>query len=79
MSSNEFASCVIDSIKQLMAQVRNIVLRSDGYTYQNFNRVLARALQDVTSSHNKVIEQLYFEQGHTMMEADLVHAQLEKI
>ena len=56
VSSNEFTSCVIDSINQLPAQVRNIILIPDGCAYQNRNRVSASDLRDILSSHNKVKE-----------------------
>jgi hypothetical protein len=45
-------------------------MMSDGCNYQNRNNVLGSALSDFAKSHNKVIEQLYLEKGHTIMEAE---------
>lgn len=54
------------------------MLISDGCNAQNRNKVLASALHDFSISKNIEIEQLFLQKGHTMMEADSVHATLEK-
>lgn len=77
VTANEFTTCIIDFIKT-HSNYEHIVLISDGCGHQNRNRVLSSALSDVAVSLNIIIEQLYLEKGHTMMEADSVHATLEK-
>ncbi len=76
VSCNEFTSCIVDYISMLPAEVSRVILISDGCAYQNRNKVLSSALRDLSRSNNKIIEQLILERGHTMMEADAVHAQL---
>lgn len=78
VSSNEFASCVIDYLSE---EVKNnfkcFILISDGCNYQNRNKTLASALNDFSKEKDVTIQQLYLEKGHTMMEADSVHSTLE--
>ena len=79
MTSNEFATCISEYIFDQSENIREFVLVSDGCTYQNRNRVLATSLSKLARKRNVTIEQLYLEKGHTMMEADSVHATLEKM
>ncbi len=79
VTSNEFTSCISDYIRMLPATVTRVILISDGCAYQNRNRVLASCLRDISLQGNRVIEQLYLEKGHTMMEADSVHSTLDKL
>ncbi len=78
VGANEFSSCIADYISKLPDTVSHVVLISDGCCGQNRNAVLASCLRDISLSRNIVIEQLILERGHTMMEADSVHAVLEK-
>jgi hypothetical protein len=79
VSSNEFTSCVVHYISALPENVKHVIIISDGCAYQNRNKVLSSALRDVSRSQGRVIEQLILERGHTMMEVDSVHAQLDRL
>jgi hypothetical protein len=76
VSCNEFVSCIVHYVSMLPEEVTRVILISDGCAYQNRNRALSSGLRDLSKSI--VIEQLYLERGHTMMEADTVHAQLDR-
>lgn len=78
VSCNEFTSCVVDFISNANKNYKHVTVISDGCCHQNRNKVLASALSDVAVKKKIIIEQLYLEKGHTMMEADSVHATLEK-
>lgn len=78
VTSNEFTSCIVDFISNLPDNIEEVTLISDGCNYQNRNKVLASSLSDLAKRKQITIEQLYLEKGHTMMEADSVHATLEK-
>ena len=79
VTANEFASCVVDYINGLPAEIKEVIIISDGCSYQNRNRVLSSALSDTAKSKQIRIEQLILEKGHTMMEADSIHATLEQV
>jgi hypothetical protein len=79
VTSNEFTSCIVHYISALPENVKHIIIISDGCAYQNRNRVLSSALRDISRSQDRVIEQLILEKGHTMMEVDSVHAQLDRL
>lgn len=51
---------------------------SDGCGYQNRNVVFSNALLNLAKLHNLRIVQKYLEKGHTQMEVDSVHSQIEK-
>ncbi|CAH2004694.1 unnamed protein product [Acanthoscelides obtectus] len=78
VSSNEFATCVIDFLSSCEHKYQTVTLISDGCTYQNRNKVLGSALRDYAVQSGILIRQLFLEKGHTMMECDSVHASLEK-
>ena len=78
VSSNEFTSCIADYISKISNSYKHVVLISDGCNYQNRNKVLASTLSDLAKTKSIVIEQLFLAKGHTMMEADSVHATLEQ-
>lgn len=78
VSANEFTTCIIDFISNVPKSTKFITLISDGCNYQNRNKVLASALSNIAEEMSIVIEQLFLERGHTMMEVDSVHATLEK-
>lgn len=79
VSSNEFTSCIIHYLSTAISETyKHVVLISDGCNYQNRNKILASALSDLAKTKSIIIEQLILEKGHTMMEADSVHATLEQ-
>lgn len=75
MTASEFASCLIDFLKQ--QDFTKCIIFSDGCTYQNRNAVLATALRHFCATEGKTVEQKYLEKGHTQMEVDSVHATIE--
>ncbi|CAG9828328.1 unnamed protein product [Diabrotica balteata] len=78
VSSNEFTSCIVDFLSSKLDIYKKFTIISDGCNYQNRNKVLASALSDLAIQKNILIQQLFLEKGHTMMECDSVHATLEK-
>ncbi|CAG5001788.1 unnamed protein product [Parnassius apollo] len=86
LSSDNFATIIVKFIKdKLLPSIHRepekdikIILYSDGCTAQNRNVVLANALLNVATLNNIVIEQKYLEVGHTQMEADSMHATIER-
>ncbi|CAG4981288.1 unnamed protein product [Parnassius apollo] len=86
LSSDNFATIIVKFITdKLLPSIHRepekdikIILYSDGCTAQNRNVVLANALLNVATLNNIVIEQKYLEVGHTQMEADSMHATIER-
>lgn len=78
VSSSEFVSCLVDYIGK-NKHYKEIVLISDGCTYQNRNRILACALSSAAKEFGIKIFQLILEKGHTMMQVDSVHSTLERL
>ncbi|KAL4705163.1 hypothetical protein ACJJTC_007909 [Scirpophaga incertulas] len=86
LSSDNYATIIVKFITdKLLPSIRRvpdndvkIVLYSDGCTGQNRNVILANALLNVATFNNITIEQKYLEVGHTQMEADSMHATIER-
>lgn len=79
MSASVFATCITRHIQEnCLADIKPIILFSDGCCYQNRNTILSNALLHLSVDHNVVIEQKYLEKGHTQMECDSVHALIER-
>lgn len=81
LNANEFTSIIVHFVDEQLAKLdndRKIVLYSDGCYYQNRNATLSNALLNVAKLRNITIEQKYLEKGHTHMEADSVHSQIER-
>lgn len=81
LTANEFTSIICDFIlKQcpLPGNIESIILYSDGCTYQNRNAILSNGLVNLAKLMNITIEQKFLEKGHTQMEADSVHSQIER-
>lgn len=80
LSANTFASCLIDYLRDKINHDSDspIIIWSDGCTYQNRNSVLANALLSFSKEYNVTVLQKYLERGHTQMEADSVHACIER-
>ena len=55
-----------------------LILYSDGCVSQNRNSILPNVLMNIAISKQIKIEQKYLEVGHTQMEADSIHACIEK-
>jgi hypothetical protein len=78
LNASEFASCVTDYIKKDIEQYDEVVIYSDGCTYQNRNVVMANALLQIAKENNTIIIQKYLEKGHTQMEVDSIHSTIER-
>lgn len=79
VTANEFASCIVDFIeKSYTEQINEIILWSDGCTYQNRNCILSNALLQCSASKNVSITQKILEKGHTQMSCDSVHSVIER-
>ena len=81
IESNCFTTCYIDYLTKLVVahpEVKKIVLWSDGCTYQNRCNVLSSALLTFAVQHKVEVWHKYLEVGHTHMECDSVHSNIEK-
>lgn len=77
LTADEFASIIVDFIEKEVPE-DEVILFSDGCTYQNRNAILANALLSVAIKKNKTIIQKFLEKGHTQMECDSVHSSIER-
>ena len=59
-------------------EIKEVIIWSDGCTYQNRNATLANALLDLAIKRGVKIVQKYLVVGHTQMEVDSMHASIEK-
>lgn len=79
LSANTFASCLVDYLSEILGEnTTPIIIWSDGCSYQNRNAILSNALLAFSVQKKVTILQKYLEKGHTQMEADSVHASIEK-
>jgi len=80
LSASSFVSCIIDQLTECHNKNPNlnIILWSDGCCYQNRNNVLSNALLEFAINNKVVIEQKYLTKGHTQMECDSVHSNIER-
>lgn len=85
LNAEEFATIVakflLDEVipkQQGDKEKRKIILYSDGCTYQNRNAVMSNALLNLAMMSKITIEQKFLEVGHTQMEADSMHATIER-
>ena len=79
LTANCFASCVIDYLNSINTNVvKEVIIYSDGCTYQNRNAVLSNAILHFCVKSGLPIEQKYLERGHTQMECDSVHSCVER-
>lgn len=76
--ASTFASCVVDYLDEnCLGGDLEIIIYSDGCTYQNRNVIMATALLDFAERHKVTITQKFLEKGHTQMECDSVHSAIE--
>jgi len=79
LNANVFASCLIDHLNKMdLTDVTEIVIFSDGCTYQNRNSTMANALLQWSMKNKITVYQKYLERGHTQMECDSVHSCIER-
>lgn len=75
-----FASIVVDFIEgQVNNDVKEVILYSDGCTYQNRNNVMSNALLKIAVSKQITLYQKFLEKGHTQMECDSMHSCIERV
>jgi len=77
-----FATMITDFLENELAMhgsVSEIVLFSDGCTYQNRNAVVSDAILELAVRKQVTIYQKFLEKGHTQMECDsVVHSTIER-
>jgi len=76
-----FATMITDFLENELAMhgsVSEIVLFSDGCTYQNRNAVVSDAILELAVRKQVTIYQKFLEKGHTQMECDSVHSTIER-
>lgn len=80
VGSNEFATILTDFLQAEINVQENeeIIIYSDGCCSQNRNTCLSNALLKLAIEKNVTIVQKYLERGHTQMEADAMHAAIER-
>ena len=81
LEASSFTSCFVSYLELLMEKYPSatvIVFWTDGCPYQNRNAEIASALANFSKSHQITIYQKYLEVGHTHMECDSVHSNVEK-
>ena len=78
LSAHSFASCLTHYLESLGDDVKEVIIYSDGCTYQNRNCTLANALLHVAKKKNITVVQKYLERGHTQMECDSIHSTIER-
>ncbi|CAG5059857.1 unnamed protein product [Parnassius apollo] len=83
LTSNEFSTIIVTALEKLRTQNttqhnKEIIIYSDGCTYQNRNVVLSNALLNYSMEKKVTIKQKYLEKGHTQMECDSMHLVIER-
>ena len=81
LSSSVFATClrkVLLDIVEKDPNIKIITLWSDGCGYQNRNQLLSNMLLDFAIVNQVTVQQKFLEKGHTQMEADSIHATIER-
>lgn len=79
LKASTFASLIIDYLTEHAtdSEINEIIIWSDGCTYQNRNAILANGLLSFSVEKKVTIIQKYLEPGHTQMKCDSVHANIE--
>ena len=75
-----FTTCYIDYLTNVLENnpsCSQIIIWSDGCTYQNRCNILASAILTFAVENNVTIYHKYLEVGHTHMECDSVHSTIE--
>ena len=78
--SIEVGTALLNHLKSLPENVDKVVLYSDTCAGQNRNRFITGLLKYIVQTEEKfkTIEQKFFETGHSFMEADAIHATIER-
>ncbi|KAK3911669.1 LysM and putative peptidoglycan-binding domain-containing protein 2 [Frankliniella fusca] len=77
--ANEIATCVLLFIKKKVSEgITDFFIWSDNCSGQNKNKYLFAAYTWAAAQYNITINHRYMERGHTMNEADSMHATIER-
>lgn len=78
--SNQIASCVAKHMNTLPSQVKHVVLYSDTCGGQNKNSTMLGMFMSIVKNNSnlEIIDHKFLVPGHTHMECDADHAQIEK-
>lgn len=78
---NEIASCIVKHLKKIDAEgkYQEVVLYSDTCGGQNRNRIVCTAITNFLkeSTNINLVQQKFFETGHSHMECDSMHSAIE--
>ena len=79
LSANEFCTIVCKFVEDLATlEGDEVIIWSDGCTYQNRNATLANGLLSVAMKKKIIICQKFLVRGHTQMECDSMHSTIER-
>lgn len=83
LTSNEFSTIIVTDLEKFRTQNttqhnKEIIIYSDGCTYQNRNVVLSNALLNYSMEKKVTIKQKYLEKGHTQMECNSMQSVIER-
>lgn len=78
--ANDIASCIYKCLLHLPENVKHVILYSDSCPGQNRNSYVCAMFEKVLEDHPgiEVIDHKFLVVGHTHLECDTVHAQIEK-
>lgn len=79
VNADEFATFVTNFISTEINVnvIKHIIIYGDGCTKQNRNAIMANALLMIANESGVKITQKYLEKGHTQMECDSIHSNIE--
>ncbi|KAK6186042.1 hypothetical protein SNE40_008154 [Patella caerulea] len=79
LTANSFASCLSYYLEVAIDDsITEVIIYTDGCTYQNRNLIVSQALLLLSRKKNIVITQKILERGHTQMECDSIHSVIER-
>lgn len=79
LEASVFASSVVHKLDEVLTiDPKPVVLWSDGCGNQNRNCIFANALLNLAVEKNVLIEQNFLLKGHTQMECNSVHSNIEE-
>lgn len=78
--ANDIGSCIYKHLMNLPENVKHVILYSDSCPGQNRNSYICAMFEKVLEDHPsiEVIDHKFLVVGHTHLECDTVHAQIEK-
>lgn len=78
--ANEISSCLFAHIMQIPAGVKHLTLASDSCSGQNRKSIISSMLHTALQVHPTIesVEHFFLETGHTRLDCDSKHSQIEK-